>query len=340
MSTRLQDLRNRLTNIPQESLPMHSRIHPLQSFVFPDCKCYVKRDDELGFGISGSKVRKYRTLIPFFCKQGFREIVVIGSAFSNHVLSLIQLLIENEIQPTLFLRGDPDRLFQGNLLLSSLFVSASSIHWFSKADWHTVQSQAHAYAQKQQHPTFVLPEGGSIPAALPGALTLPLDVQDNEREHGLHFDHIFIEAGTGFMASALILGLAWLERATTVHTVLLAEDRAKFLSQLGSCHETFMQIMQTPCPFPQNFVVHDPHLTGSFGQIKPDLFEAITYIAQKEGFLTDPIYSVKLFLESRHLLNCGEICGNILILHSGGALTLMGFQEQIKTALFCFKSDF
>jgi 1-aminocyclopropane-1-carboxylate deaminase/D-cysteine desulfhydrase-like pyridoxal-dependent ACC family enzyme len=333
MSEPLQYLKDRLVAIPQASYPVHSRVHALRSFIFPHATCFVKRDDELGFGISGSKIRKYRSLIPWLVNQGIQEVVIIGSAYSNHVLSVQQLLIENGVRPTLFLRGDPHRPLQGNLLLTSLFVSPTSIHWFSKTEWQHVEEQAHAYARQQPHPTFVLPEGGFSLEALPGALTLPLDVQENEKALGLTFDHIFIEAGTGFTASALILGLHWLKRPTLVHVILLAQDSHAFLSRLQQCHEMFMQWMQCPCSFPQHFVLHTPQLTGKFGQVDSFLFEAIAHLAQKEGFLTDPIYTVKLFIESKQFLTQKGIRGNILIHHSGGALTLMGFQEQLKEAI-------
>jgi 1-aminocyclopropane-1-carboxylate deaminase len=333
MNLPLQYLKDILQDIPQACFPVHSRVHPLKSFVFPSAQCYVKRDDELGFGISGSKIRKYRTLIPFFVTNGIQEVILIGSAYSNHVLSLQQLLIENGIKPTLYLRGDPNRLVQGNSLLTSLFVSPSSIHWFSKPEWRHVESQAHDYAEQQQHPTFVLLEGGFSPEALPGALTLSVDIQENENNLGLNFDHIFIEAGTGFTASSLILGLHWLKRSTIVHVVLLAEDKANFLFRLKKCYDMFIQLMQVSCPFPENFILHLPHLTGTFGQIKPFLFETIVSIAREEGFLTDPVYTVKLFIESKHLLSQGDIQGNVLIHHSGGAMSLMGFQDQLNSVL-------
>lgn len=327
---RLHYFQKCLTTIPQSSYPLHSRVHPLRSFLFPHTTCYVKRDDELGFGISGSKIRKYRSLIPFFLNTGIQEVVVIGSAYSNHVLSIIQLLIENGLSSTLFLRGQPTRSKIGNSLLISLFVSPNSIHWFSKTEWPSVQSFADKYAQQQQHLTFVLPEGGGCAEALPGALTLCLDLLENEKERGQTFDHVFIEAGTGFMASALILGLSWLEHPTLVHVLVLAQNQVAFLGQLTRCHTMFSQWLDLPCPFPQNFVLHLPQISGNFGQHSTFLFERMSHLAREEGFLTDPIYTAKLFIETHHLLNQGEIKGNILIHHSGGALTLTGFQEQLQ----------
>lgn len=329
---RLNVLHDCLALISQEDYPFHSRVHPLHSFSLPHTACFVKRDDELGFGISGSKIRKYRSLISHLLQSRQQEVVVIGSAYSNHVLSFTQLLIENGLKPTLFLRGDEQRPSQGNALLLSLFVQPSSIHWFSKEQWKHVESQAYTYAQ-QKHAAFVLPEGGFTAAALPGALSLVLDMLRNEQEKQLTFDHVMLEAGTGFMASALILGLSWLKHPTTVHVVLLAEDQPAFLARLTRCYEMFKQLINRNVEFPQNFKLYLPQLTGTFGQVQPALFQTIAQLAQEEGFLTDPIYTAKLFTESRHILKQEGIQGKVLIHHSGGALTLIGFQNQLKTPI-------
>ncbi len=328
--SKLDHLKNCLAAIPQACYPMHSRVHSLRSFSFPSVQCYVKRDDELGFGISGSKIRKYRSLIPFLSTNKIQEVIIIGSAYSNHVLSLIQLLIENGFLPTLFLRGDPNRPLKGNSLLISLFISPSSIHWFSKSEWKNVELEADAYARKKQHATFVLPEGGFCSEALPGALTIVLDLLANEQEKKCTFDHIFIEAGTGFTASALMLGLHWIEHPACVHVILLAEDEQAFLASLKLCHEMFIQLMGCPFSFPENFVLHYPQKVKGFGKINSLLFKSIAHLARQEGFLTDPIYSAKLFITSKELLRQENIKGNVLIHHSGGSLTLMGFQDELQ----------
>ena len=43
----------------------------------------------------------------------------------------------------------------------------------------------------------------------------------------------------------------------------------------------------------------------------------IKRLAQEEGILADPIYSAKLFHESRRYIETEQLKGNILIIHSG-----------------------
>lgn len=166
-------------------------------------------------------------------------------------------------------------------------------------------------------------------AALPGALTLATDILENGKEWGISFDHIFIDAGTGFMAAALILALSWLRIPSTVHVLLLADDPPAFFRRLNCCREMFSDLMQTSASDPRNFVLYPPLLACSFGKTPRSLFRFIRQLAQDEGFLTDPIYTGKLFMEGKRILSSGEFKGNALIVHSGGALTLAGFQHKL-----------
>jgi 1-aminocyclopropane-1-carboxylate deaminase/D-cysteine desulfhydrase-like pyridoxal-dependent ACC family enzyme len=63
----MNKLTQALERIPMAALPRQSRIHSLRSF--SRGRCYIKRDDELGFGISGTKVRKYLSLLPAILRE-------------------------------------------------------------------------------------------------------------------------------------------------------------------------------------------------------------------------------------------------------------------------------
>lgn len=326
---RLRQLQEWLKTVPFTSYSDHSRIHLLKSFSQGSFTCYVKREDELGFALSGSKVRKYRTLISFLIHKQVKQAIVIGSSFSNHVLGMTQLLIENEIQPLLFLRGDATRSEKGNALYNRLLVPPEQIRWFSKIEWKNVKKEADEFARYSSDCCLVIPEGGNMPESLPGALSLPLDILRNELENELKFDHIFVDSGTGLMAIALILGLNWLERKTIVQVVLMAEDEVYFLSELTRYHQIFCLWMGFEIPFPSNFKLHFPSQASAFGKVNSAIFKYIRQLAQTEGFLTDPIYTAKLFMTAEQLIKQFKLTGKALIVHSGGALSLAGFQEQL-----------
>ena len=86
-----------------------------------------------------------------------------------------------------------------------------------------------------------LPEGASVAASLPGALYTCTSISSKMKKNkGISFDHIFIEAGTGFMACALILGLSWLKCHSLVHVLLLAEMGIGLFQTLKNCYEMFL----------------------------------------------------------------------------------------------------
>jgi 1-aminocyclopropane-1-carboxylate deaminase len=280
-------------------------------------RLFVKREDELGFGVSGYKFRKYRTLIPYIRSQGCKQVVLIGGAFSNHIFSLTQLLIENGIRPILLLKGTKPAKETGNFLFLQMLLPPSAFHWIPKEEWKNVHEKAKEYG------TFVVPEGASIFQSLVGALTLPLDILRNEEELGLSFDHIFVDTGTGLSAAALLLGLAFLGKKTICHLIHLADTEEAFQQLLKSMHKEFENWMEKSCPFPSNFEAFTSILSPSFGSTNRALFDFIIQTAREEGFLLDPIYSAKLFYHAK------KVEGNVLLIHSGGVLTLSGFQPQL-----------
>ncbi|HHT9113555.1 MAG: pyridoxal-phosphate dependent enzyme [Planctomycetes bacterium] len=310
-----------------EAFRLQSRIHQLRWF--GRSNIWVKRDDELSFGVSGTKLRKHASIIPSLKQKGIEEVVVIGGANSNNVLSAAQTLRENNIKITPFLLGPPSQKL-GNAKLFSLFVDDSEIHWVSRSQWGDCEHLVNCYVEKRKAggvKIFVLPEGAHHPLALPGSLSILVDILRNERESGVRFDHIFIDAGTGMVAQSLLAGAAALGRKMIFHVVVLAgsfDDFQSGLSQVIEYTREFLNV--SPCPLPDYSMYH-PATAKSFGSTNKTIFEEIRRIAREDGILTDPVYSAKLFLTARQTILDKKFGGNILLIHSGGGLALTGFMD-------------
>lgn len=330
----LIQLRSKVHEHPHANYGVRSRIHPLNAFSSSGKNaCFVKRDDELGFGISGNKLRKFSTLIPDLVRQNCHEAILLGGPFSNNVLSLTQLLLENNILPTLFLRGSRPPQVKGNFLLLQMLLPSSSFHWIPRESWPQIDAYISSYTSNRTN-FSVIPEGSAVFSAFPGALTLPLDIFRNEEELNLSFDHIFIDVGTGFSAAALLSGLAFVNKKTICHLLLLADEEKDFLLKLQQLHREFEEWMGVKCPFPVHFNCMRSSFASSFGSTNKTLFKFLVQMARDQGFFLDPIYSGKLFYHAHEVIARNEkIQGNMLIIHSGGALTLSGFQEQIQDCL-------
>lgn len=303
---------------------MKSRVHRLNTFDFPGVTSYVKRDDELSFGVSGSKLRKYSSLIPHLLEQNIEEAVLAGGSHSNHILSFSQLLREQGIKITLFFGGRRPPKPLGNLTLTSLIVPPESIHWVKNGEENNAAQKYAEERQKQNIRAMPIPIGARMPEALPGALTLVYDLERNEQELGIQFDHIFIDSGTGTTATAAILGFALLGKSTHFHVM-----------QMASTEERFRQLIEQfraelpPISSPLRYSLYQPQTARSFGSVNASIWKTIAHIARHEGFFVDPTYNAKLFGEGRKILQKGNIQGNVLFIHSGGCFALSGFMEKL-----------
>lgn len=299
----------------------HSRIHRLPSYETEAANVWVKREDELGFGISGCKKRKYLSLLPFIIANQFTKIALIGGENSNHVQAFLQLLNENKIPSLLFLKKQKNPLPKGNSFLLKLLANPSNIHYVESEGWDRVGEVAKETMERLgEKPYFIVPEGGSCEQSIQGLCTLMADIVQNESENHVFFQHVFIDAGTSLTAAVLGFVNAQLARQTQVHVVHIAGDVQLFEAQWKMCNHFFMKDLPI-----QNVVHHVPATAKSFGSVNATIWAEISKLAQEEGLLCDPIYTAKLFYTAKKIIQNEKLEGNILIIHSGGGTGLMGF---------------
>ena len=311
---------------PLANFPRESRIHPLPSFATDTATVYVKREDELGSIATGIKLRKYLSLIPYLSSCQ-REVAILGGPGSNNVLALSLLLTEHKIPYTLFLQGNKNTKVQGNFFFTLLGTPSDKIIWIEE-DLEFDQIKV-LYEEKLQKRFSWVPLGASSKQSLPGALTLAEDIFRNQKEHSLTFSHIFIDAGTGFTAAALLIGLGYLKFQGTAHIVQVAGGDLEFFVMLEESKKHFNDLFGVPAS-PIEFHMHRPKKAKSFGSISKEHLEFITQMARKEGILLDPMYNAKLFLEAKESIIEEKLSGNILIIQSGGTLSLSGFTQHFK----------
>ncbi|MEM6768088.1 MAG: hypothetical protein AAF824_00560 [Bacteroidota bacterium] len=312
-----------------KELLYESRVHPLSTFSSSQNKVFMKREDESSFGISGYKKRKYASLLPFLQNQQVEETLVIGTAFSNHVCGILQLLIENHLPYSLWLKEAHQLMPKGNWFLTQLLSQSDQIKWIPSKKWETVTEGAQAYASKAAHRVFILPEGGSVRESVAGAATLCLDLLRNEQQLEVDMDHIFMDAGTGFTAACTAYMLGYLERKVQCHLVKIGDPKEDYQPMFSKVAGWMEELIGVPPKLPP---IHwyQPMTAKSFGQVNQGLSLFIKEFAQQEGVLTDPIYSAKLCMTAKHIIHGQKLEGNILIIHSGGGVGLLGHAERIK----------
>lgn len=309
-----------IDNLIDSSYSLHSRIHSLNHFP-SGMDWYVKREDELSFGISGSKYRKYASLLPYLKKHNYKKVHLVGSSYSNHLVGILQLLNENEFTPVVYVLKSHNNETKGNFGFIKLLLGKNLLTILSKEEWPDRES----LIKKQLSSSCIyIPEGAEMTASLPGALSLTKDIATQKGS----FDHLFIDAGTGLSAIGLLLGMNAYGLHSKVHIVLMAEESTLFEKKLNFYKQLLEKELSCSIVLP-NYQLYSSSIGKSFGSINKVIFDEIRSLAQNEGILSDPIYSAKLFYTAKEIATAYYLQGKALCIHSGGALTLCGFQEQL-----------
>jgi 1-aminocyclopropane-1-carboxylate deaminase/D-cysteine desulfhydrase-like pyridoxal-dependent ACC family enzyme len=313
---------------------LHSRLTRTSVLRRLNAELYIKREDEIGGIGGGGKFRKYASLLPWLKANQFTCALLIGGAYSNHLSALVPLLIEAQIEPIVFLRGESNLKLKGNFLLLRTFLPFQNIRFIPRANWHEAQTIANQAREAQNllgKKAIVIPEGAAMPPAFWGSCSLFTDILQNEQDYQKVFNHIFIDSGTGFTASALALCNHYFQTGKQIHIQLTAGNSESFLENLKFWRQVFANYLGDELTPPDNFTLYPPF--SSFGKINFLMAKELVSIARKEGILTDPIYTLKLLLSAKYIIEQRRLSGNILAIHTGGLVSVWGYDSWLASAI-------
>jgi 1-aminocyclopropane-1-carboxylate deaminase/D-cysteine desulfhydrase len=150
-------------------------------------------------------------------------------------------------------------------------------------------------------------------------------VGENLAAEGEPIGTVFIDAGTGFSAAALLYGLGFLKLKVDVKVVWLGDAQGNFQEVLQRWRPAAEALFGGTFELPRWDLVRPP-TARSFGAVNRRILKEVAQVAREEGFLVDPIYTAKLTLTARAGAG-GQ--GSRLLFCGGGALELSGFQEGL-----------
>jgi len=161
-------------------------------------------------------------------------------------------------------------------------------------------------------------------------MTLFFDILYNEKNEGVEFDSILIDAGTGFTAVVLLFANALLPVPKKIHILSQAASENEIEEMIVKVSKWLFQLSGAKWPKPQNYSVHIPRSNKKFGLPDQEILAFIRSFASEKGVLTDPVYSGPFIFEALKLIHSGEIeTGKAtLLVHSGGGTSLLGYSDK------------
>lgn len=288
---------------------------------------YLKRDDELSFGVSGSKWRKLASLIPALLELQPRPVWLVGGLNSNSILAAAQLFREAGLIFRILIPPYYQLRSNGNLALQIL--RPEEIKVVSRGSMEATLTSLRRLNSSGD--IVLVEEGLDHPAAYAGAATLATDLHRNEAElqscaakprtpaRGF-FRHVFIDAGTGISAAALIVADVQAGYSRSYHVVLVAGDEGYFRRQLAKVAKHLGLEQGRHEAVLVRF--YRPRVGKSFGSTPRAVLDIIQRVARQEGVFLDPLYTAKTYDVFAH--HSPALEGAKVMIHTGGGLSLAG----------------
>ncbi|HEV2428174.1 MAG TPA: 1-aminocyclopropane-1-carboxylate deaminase, partial [Acidimicrobiales bacterium] len=295
---------------------------------------WAKRDDvssTLAFG--GNKVRKLEYLVADALAQGCDTLVSIGGVQSNHTRQVAAVAARVGLKCVLIQESWvdwPDVTYDrvGNILLSRIMgadvrlVRAGFGIGF-KESWEAALAEV-VEAGGSPYP---IPAGASDhPLGGLGYARWALEVQAQEAELGVTFDHVIVCAVTGSTQAGMVAGFA----------LTGTEDRVWGVDASAKPAETRAAVTRLARMTAEKIGVdHDiaevtldeRYHAGTYGIPDARTLDAIRLGARLEAMITDPVYEGKSLAALIDLVQSREIDpgAHVLFAHLGGQPALNAY---------------
>jgi 1-aminocyclopropane-1-carboxylate deaminase len=315
-----------------------SPIHPLErlSAHLGGATVWAKRDDvNSGLAFGGNKVRKLEYLVADALNQGCDTLVSIGGVQSNHTRQVAAAAAHAGLKCVLIQESWvdwPDVTYDrvGNILLSRLMgadvrlVKAGFGIGF-KESWE----QALAEVEQRGGKPYAIPAGASDHRL--GGLGFArwaLEVRQQERDLGVHFDFVFVCSVTGSTQAGMVAGFALENDGPVVVGIDASAKPAETWAQVARIARNTAQLIGIEREIADDDVVlDDRYHAGTYGIPDERTLAAMRLGASLEAMITDPVYEGKSLAGLIDMVTNHEVPKNahVLFAHLGGQPALNAY---------------
>ena len=300
---------------------------------------YVKRDDSMGLGGGGNKLRKLEFLIGEALAQGCDTFITTGARQSNHARLSAAAAARAGLACELMLtdtvpREDEAYRRNGNVLLDDLF-GATVRRLPAHADaLQAAQQRGEELTAAGRRP-YVVGSGGSSAVGCLGYAACAAEIMAQERELGVRFGQIVLPNGSSGTHAGLVAGLKALDdEARRVHSFsVLAPIETAYETTRRLADETLGLLDRSRSFDSAEIVVSGGQLGGGYGVPTAAMLEAVRLVARSEGLLLDPVYGGKAFAGLLAAIRSGEWGGAdpVLFVMTGGLPGLFAYEPAFRS---------
>jgi L-cysteate sulfo-lyase len=267
---------------------------------------WIKRDDLVGLGGGGNKVRKLQYTCAEAFEAGAATLITTGAPQSNHARLTAAAAARLGLRCVLVLAGDPPATNRGNLILDS-FAGAEIVWSEGRSPAQLVETE-----MAKRYKPYVIPFGGSSSVSAQGYVDCAREIESQLPD----FDRVVVAVGSGGTMAGLVAALGP-ERVFGVDTGAVTDARATVAALLDGMPDVTVD--------PATLQIDRAQIGGGYAKLTERVREALKLAARTEGLFLDPTYTGRAMAN----LIAGGVPrrGRTVFLHTGGLPGLFGHPE-------------
>ncbi|MFE7753226.1 D-cysteine desulfhydrase family protein [Streptomyces sp. NPDC057428] len=275
---------------------------------------WIKRDDLVGIGGGGNKVRKLEWTCGAALAEGATVLVTTGAPQSNHARLTAAAGARLGLEVVLVLAGTPGSSSSGNLALDGLF--GATVVWAGDVDDRELSAAAKdvvARLRRQGAVPALIPFGGSSVAGARGYEECGREILAQAPD----LSTVVVAVGSGGTMAGLIASLGE-TRVMGVHCGAVP-DPGRTVAELAS------GLMGRDCPA-ESLRLRLDQVGEGYGSLTQAAHAALTVTARTEGIVLDPVYTGRALAGLIAAVEEGVVQPGqrTVFLHSGGMAGLFG----------------
>lgn len=283
---------------------------------------WFKRDDLMGLGFGGNKLRKLEFILADAAANGVDTLLTTGGAQSNHARLTAATAARLGLSCELFLKGEPTDARPGNLLLDALF--GATIRFCGMIDYREIDARmAERVAElaRSGRKAAAIPLGGATGTGALGYVVAFRELLDQMAV--LRDDQkvtVVLAGGTGSTAAGLILGASLWAPETSFLVVSASWKIETLTAEIRRCAAESAELLGVSAPSLDCVVIADSYVGPGYATPSEEGVAAIRTTARTEGIVLDSTYTGKAMsgliamVEARTI----EPDGPVVFLHTGG----------------------
>ena len=309
---------------------------------------YIKRDDLLGIGLGGNKVRKLEYILGDALSKNADIVITSGGVQSNHVRLTIAAANKVGLKAIAVLVGSEPKRYTGNTLLDKVLgaeihfadinnkegLSTGELNRLLDEEGERLVQEIKSKYEALGKIVYVIPGGGKMPPGIAGYINATSEIYAQLQEMRLNADYIVTGVGTASTIASLIIGEKLYNTGIKPIGILVTNT-------LGSAKAYAERVKTEIDGYLKHFGwnlditlddirLFDAYTGEGYGLPSDDGLEAIKTLARSEGLIVDHIYTGKAFAGLLDLSK-KEYFGdkNVIFLHTCGSPALFDLDPDL-----------